>query len=496
MDKGKSTKKNTKFITKIILIIFILLAFIAVGLFLMFNSYNHAHMSNQYEFGLVCDISDEEYSDSEELTNHNDNIKKDEILDCYLTCLSDSNILKERVNNKINELWFSIAEGKGADENERLAINSINSKWTINYKDNYAHIVSKSDNSSLEDIRIKYKVRHIDKDGTYINDDFIYRVNGDSHKYNASFKSNTFNTFNYRTTFDKKDNAIKFYELDDNYSFKFVNEFKLDTVVNPSFDMNYNEGIALINNSDSIYLYSVKSGVLQKYQPFSYNLYKNGKTAWSNLGDLIYVYNAESNKYGIVDIYGNVVHDFSLNRTHSIGHGSGILIAEEYSIVGDAIIDKKDEKFALLKIYSNEKITDYIYDDIVVLNENYFAAKKGDIWNVYSISSGDKIIDNDYELILAPTDNILIVQKEGYLYFIDYSGNILTSNDGMERIPVLAPYMSIWQSRSNFKNSGIKYEVKDNAIYIDTYYTNESGSKSIHYIYNIENNVLSILNTK
>ena len=28
----------------------------------MFNSYNHAHMSNQYEFGLVCDISDEEYS--------------------------------------------------------------------------------------------------------------------------------------------------------------------------------------------------------------------------------------------------------------------------------------------------------------------------------------------------------------------------------------------------------------------------------------------------
>ncbi len=100
----------------------------------MFNSYNHAHMSNQYEFGLVCDISDEEYSDSEELTNHNDNIKKDEILDCYLTCLLDSNILKERVNNKINELWFSIAEGKGADENERLAINSINSKWTIKYK--------------------------------------------------------------------------------------------------------------------------------------------------------------------------------------------------------------------------------------------------------------------------------------------------------------------------------------------------------------------------
>lgn len=46
MDKGKSTKKNTKFVTKIILIIFILLAFIAVGLFLMFNSYNHAHMSN------------------------------------------------------------------------------------------------------------------------------------------------------------------------------------------------------------------------------------------------------------------------------------------------------------------------------------------------------------------------------------------------------------------------------------------------------------------
>lgn len=290
---------------------------------------------------MVCDISDEEYSDSEELTNHNDNIKRDEILDYYLTCLSDSNILKERVNNKINELWFSIAERKGADENERLAINSINSKWTINYKDNYVNIVSKFDNSSLEDIRIKYKVRHIDKDGTYINDEFIYRVNGDSHKYNASFKSNTFNTFNYRTTFDKKDNAIKFYELEDNYNFKFVNEFKLDTVVNPSFDMNYSEGIALINNSDSIYLYSVKSGVLQKYQPFSYNLYKNDKTAWSNLDNLIYVYNAENNKYGIVDIYGNVVYDFSLNKTHSIGHGSGILIAEEYSIVGDAIIDKK-----------------------------------------------------------------------------------------------------------------------------------------------------------
>ena len=43
-------------------------------------------------------------------------------------------VLKERVNNKINELWFSIAEGKGTDENERLAINSINSKWTIKYK--------------------------------------------------------------------------------------------------------------------------------------------------------------------------------------------------------------------------------------------------------------------------------------------------------------------------------------------------------------------------
>lgn len=474
----------------ICVIVFSFFLFSLVG-YLIYDNRNKSNLFWGGNLQLSCKISNDTFDENEIFaSSYVDNIGKNDLVDCYLQLDNNEFYNAEQKDDYISDIWISKKDLYNSSLFDTISISSSDD-WKFEDNEKDIHFSSNSANAKLSDLNFKFKINFIDssrkKTSVYVGN-VIFKFSLDDIKYNELLlKSNEFNTYNYRSIINSKTKTIKFYELNNSNEFKFISEYETDN--DPKIDMNYNTGVSLIYDANGTILYDINNGIIAKYDigPVTYNLFNDEKSSDSELGDLIYTRDSSSGDgYGIVDLFGNIIHSFSLGGTHNVGSGSGKIYNGEYSIISNVIVDKKNNKYGLSRIRSDEMFVDYIYDDISIINDKYFKARTGDSWMIYSLKTGEKLIDKPYELILLPNDEILLVQEDGYLYFEDLSGNKL-NNNGIE---VLAPYLSEWQLNNNSRKSGISYKIKGDRIIIYAYNSNEINAKFIEYEYYTKSNLL------
>lgn len=377
MEENK--KKNKKRI-----IIICILVILTIVIVICINDYKQPEIFPGGDLSLICEISKDNYGSDNQLLTYEDNVGIGDILECHPQISLDS-YYKEYENEKFSNLREIWIPNDDSYSSELIDLN-VSKDWKIEYQDKYIRIIADNQQASLDNIILKYKINNIyDKYKISIDaGDTLLKFSNDKRTYSQYMCSKKFNTYKYRITKNQDSNTYKFYKLSDKKEFELINEF---TTTNKSYidNVDYNEGIALIYADDYTYHYDMDKGILQKYQsgPVTYNLFSSEPQEGSTLGEYIYTQMPDSNeKYGIVDKYGNVVHDFDLNGTHSIGHGSGQILSSEYSIENCSIVDKKNNLYGISSISKscnqhnqNYMYIDYMYDDLYIMGDILITVK-------------------------------------------------------------------------------------------------------------------------
>lgn len=227
------------------------------------------------------------------------------------------------------------------------------------------------------------------------------------------------------------------------------------------------------NNIINIF-YDTNNGIIATYGGSPRWLYsKNDK----NDGTYIYIKNENNESYGIVDKKGKVIHDFNLNMV-CLGNTDGSRCLS-YSIDGNIFVNKKDNKYGIVKIDSNDVVIDYKYDDIKILNSKYFKASENGKWYIYDVATKDKHLEKSFDDIYVLLENTLIVSDGEYWTFIDYDNNPIIN----DKIKVNSEYKYV-NYYTDTQNSNI--------IHIG-FYNNDYGLDQAYesYDYNISNKVLT-----
>lgn len=496
LDNKKKKKKKIILIVSIILLLMI----IAGIIYYIWYKKEYAYLDRKLFFDFDCQVSQDNFGENEKvIPSYSINLGTNEIADCTIDF---STFVEKNKDKKVSEMTIPIYSGRYNEDETVTSITSTSNLWEITKDDTSYHIIAKNKYADYSDLKIKVKQERMYMSSTIGNDDnkdyvnagkIKYKLFDDKKTYEDSMFSNYIKNYYYRAVVNSSEKKVKFYKASavgerGYYSYQFVNEY--ETKSSPLVDFDSKNGVALIYDEDNTILYNVDKGIVGKYQmgPVTYNLFTTyEENEYSSVGDLIYVHGTgENDKYGIIDKEGNLKHDYTLNGTHSIGHGSGRIISEEYSIPGNIIIDKKDDKFGIAKLDSSEMLVDYIYEDIILIDKDYYIGKNDGKWVMYNIQSGKRTTRDSYDMILAPTKDILIVQEDGYLYFTDIYGKHYTEKN----IKVLAPYLTYWE-RDNTKNAGITYEIEyDSRIKVTVYSSNNLNASSHTYTFYISSKEL------
>lgn len=314
------------------------------------------------------------------------------------------------------------------------------------------------------------------------NDKYIYEAKDFSKSYDVEMDSK------YAYKSNEEYTEIVFYKNDNGY--KEINKYKCtdECYVYAAQCFGYidqTNGKIFILDDDKAILYDMEKGVIGKYATPLYSLYDNSGSTYEQkyfVGKQV-----DGNKYGIMDFNGNVIKDYEADE-----YGTNMvcnITTDSYSIKYNLITMKKDGKYGIEKITSNDLVTDFKYDDIRIYNDKYYKAKLDDKWSLYSFETNEKTIDEEYTQIFIPKDNILVVQIDDYLYIKDFTGNNLTE----DKIKVLSEYN---EKACCGASSGI-YVMKDidddNIIKISVDNAKPWDDNYIYYsyIFNTSNNKLT-----
>ena len=308
----------------------------------------------------------------------------------------------------------------------------------------------------------------------------------------------------------QKDGAIVLSKLAEDGSFKVAGEYKCNkgSVKNlyyPSCHEGYNMDIMEISCSDEgapyYAIFEIGKGVLNTFDHMAW-LEKDNMGNWDHDNcNSVYLYakDYETGYYGILDKQLNLVHKYNMEEMNVLGPGGPI--GEIYSIKDNMIVAKKNGKYGISKITSEETVIDYqfdlirlfLYEDISdsknsVVSNKYFKAQKDGKWYLYSFETKEKAIDKGYDYLFMPTDSVIVVGEDNYLYVKDTKGNNLTD----DKIPNLADRYDEW----DMLNPGIYTTLTGDIITIssatsDWIYNQEDKSKRNTYEYNIKTKTLT-----
>ena len=135
--------------------------------------------------------------------------------------------------------------------------------------------------------------------------------------------------------------------------------------------------------------------------------------------------------YEIIDSTGKLRRKLLKDSLIKLCYEGCIIDGIDYK--NDIIVTKNDNKFGIEKLSSDKKIIDYTYDSINLINNvgmynssNYFIGKIGNNYNLYSITNGDAITKNGYEIIEMLDDNTLLVYNNKAFSIIDLNENKIT----------------------------------------------------------------------
>ena len=273
-----------------------------------------------------------------------------------------------------------------------------------------------------------------------INEETKKNNNNNETKINIS--NNIDNNLEYNNNNHNELNEIYFYKIDNEYKYtknyedienknSVISTYQCKTdscfvgsgIDGFDFSINQNNGKTIISENYEYYtLYDIKSN--QELFEFGigsnkvlcekiYSYCENNNTKY------LYVKDKNNNKYGIIDLNGNIIKDFHLNLL-PINYKRNTL-RDAYSIENNMLVDTKNNKYGIIEITSDNVLVDYNYEEIKLVNSNYFITKDNSLWYLYDINSKQKVFEEGYKVLLSPIDNVLIAQKDNYVYIINYN---------------------------------------------------------------------------
>ena len=170
--------------------------------------------------------------------------------------------------------------------------------------------------------------------------------------------------------------------LDDYY-----NRIICEDDICPYIDTIIDQNIILKRENNSwIYNYVTGKVVNNDYSYYRY------------IGDNKYVVGDATNKYGVIDIGGNV------------------LVAVKYNFIDEYKNDyisckNSDGKYSIIRTTDEYKIN-VNYDDVVLINDKIFAGRIDNIYQLYSYDTPDIGSSNKYDYVYSYKDIILVVNNK------------------------------------------------------------------------------------
>lgn len=224
------------------------------------------------------------------------------------------------------------------------------------------------------------------------DNDVVDKDNDDNY---MAVKVNDIITFSMRNKSDEEFTKISEYKCTDDKCSLGVGIQGLTIYDNTN-------GIYGIDDNKKLILYNVGKGVVGTYSINGTSMYEDGKVKY------LYIKSIDNEKYGIVDLNGNVIKDFNLDYYNKYYP----FLTNWYSIKDDAVIDYKNGKYGIIKITSNDVLADYSYDEIKIDDSYYFEARINNEWNLYVIKSNEllsKLTTKKYDI---SNDNLYVSEQE------------------------------------------------------------------------------------
>lgn len=228
--------------------------------------------------------------------------------------------------------------------------------------------------------------------GNNKDNDVVDKDNDDNY---MAVKVNDIITFSMRNKSDEEFTKISEYKCTDDKCSLGVGIQGLTIYDNTN-------GIYGIDDNKKLILYNVGKGVVGTYSINGTSMYEDGKVKY------LYIKSIDNEKYGIVDLNGNVIKDFNLDYYNKYYP----FLTNWYSIKDDAVIDYKNGKYGIIKITSNDVLADYSYDEIKIDDSYYFEARINNEWNLYVIKSNEllsKLTTKKYDI---SNDNLYVSEQE------------------------------------------------------------------------------------
>lgn len=386
----------------------------------------------------------------------------------------------------IHEIWAEYSLDEDVEYIETL--DTPSTEWTLNEDGNKFHLITTRPTVYAEYFyQVKFRIKPTTKkdkvtitfkDIKYKDEDNNYYKTDDSVIELSIGKST-----NYYYKNSKNNDEIVFYKLNSTTGYEEINKYTCENdscyeyASQCTSYIDLDKGKMLIHDGDKAILYDFNKGVLGTYSQ-----------GVEDLENYFVVKDIKTEKYGIIDKDGKVIKELTSD-------GFGIKVApcfntDTYSLEHDLIVEKKDNKYGIVKITKDETIIEHNFDDIRLYNDKYFKAKIDDKWYLYNLNTKEKVIDEGYQELFIVTDEIIVVQIDNYLYIKDYQGNNLIE----DKIEVLVQYN---EGACCANVSGIYIMEEDNIIKInidEEIDITENQYKQHQYEYNIKDKKLTKTN--
>lgn len=329
--------------------------------------------------------------------------------------------------------------------------------WNLTQEDNKFHLIaSNSEKTNHTTYQIKFKIKPTNKEelNIYFKNITAKDTNNNHYtSYDTTINLPIKPLDNYK--YDKKDNELVFYKLENSIGYKEINRYKCQYEDCNSYDIadpaypaiqnDYDNGIMLIydgKNAENVYykkllLYDFNNGIVKTFE----NVYplKKGLENYNELST--FTLENINNEMAIVDINGNYIKEFT-DKKFTFRCYEGCYL-QNYSIKKDLIVTYNENGYGIDKISKDEEVIEHIFDNIVIgddtttdgtsdagiyNNNKLFKAKQNDKWYLYSIKTKEKILENGYEELFLIDDEIILVLENNTLYVKDLNNNNLTKD--------------------------------------------------------------------
>ena len=476
-------------------------------------------------------MTEELPKEKEKENNNIEIIRPDNANDIEENMLDFKCLLTDKEGNKINndisifgkgeylvcniEVSYSYSESIASmsfdfysEDIELLDMKTANEKLDVSLENNHAlikrlnnNIISRTDLSEVSFYLYIKNNKNFEIDLNNVN---IGIVDEDRVDY-MSTKNITISNGDSR--YYKENNSYIFEKVQDDGTFKKVNEYVCSASTpnncyappaSQSFVYeNDNKNVTMISDyvNNAYVMFDNEKGVIGTYSNAVWLRNEDSTNTY------IYVQQKDTNKYGIIDVNGKLIHDYNLdeiNATTIIG-----MIDNVYSVENNMIVDQKNGKYGIVRINSNETVLDYNFDSVRLfvtnrkensdINENYKKIVSGKYvkaslngkWYLYSTSTKNLVFNEGYDYIHVVNDSIVVTIQGNQLNIKDINGNNLINTPVQSLATEYADYACCGD------NLGVEINSIGDVVEIKAYASTRYGSNYNNYEFNTSSKTLN-----